>query len=131
MTALAQSGRAIVVNSFSKYFSHDGLARRLAGGAGGAGAADRAAGPEPLHLGADRISQVAALGAFDGIDELEAIKRGYADNRALLLDELPEAGLDARSCPPTAPSISMSTWALSRPTAAPSPSACCTRSASR
>jgi aspartate/methionine/tyrosine aminotransferase len=36
---------------------------------------------------------LAALGAFDGIEELEAIKAGYAANRALLLNELPAAGL--------------------------------------
>jgi aspartate/methionine/tyrosine aminotransferase len=35
---------------------------------------------------------VAALGAFDGIEELEAIKAAYARNRALLLEELPRAG---------------------------------------
>jgi hypothetical protein len=38
---------------------------------------------------------VAALGAFDGIDELEAIKASYARNRAMLLEELPRAGLSS------------------------------------
>ena len=36
---------------------------------------------------------MAALGALDGIDELEAIKASYARNRAMLLEELPRAGL--------------------------------------
>jgi aspartate/methionine/tyrosine aminotransferase len=39
------------------------------------------------------VAQVAAIGAFDGIDELEANKSVYAENRALLLAELPKAGL--------------------------------------
>ena len=46
-----------------------------------------------LYISPPTISQVAALGAFDGIDELEAIKAGYAANRALLLNELPAAGV--------------------------------------
>ena len=37
-----------------------------------------------LYISPPAISQVAALGAFDGIEELEAIKAGYAANRALL-----------------------------------------------
>jgi aspartate/methionine/tyrosine aminotransferase len=46
-----------------------------------------------LYISPPTISQVAAFGAFDGIDELEEIKAGYAANRALLLNELPAAGL--------------------------------------
>ena len=90
-TALAHSDAAIVVNSFSKYFSMTGLRvgwlivpealvrpiERLA---------------QNLYISPPAISQVAALGAFDGIEELEAIKRGYARNRAMLLEELPRAG---------------------------------------
>ena len=41
------------------------------------------------------ISQVAALGAFDGLEELEEIKAVYARNRAMLFEELPRAGLSA------------------------------------
>ena len=37
---------------------------------------------------------MAALGAFDGMEELEANQRVYAANRALLLDELPKAGFE-------------------------------------
>jgi aspartate/methionine/tyrosine aminotransferase len=37
-----------------------------------------------LYISPPAISQVAGLGAFDGIEELEAIKAGYAANRALL-----------------------------------------------
>ena len=47
-----------------------------------------------LYISPPTIAQVAALGAFDGMDELEANRRVYAENRALLLDELPKLGLD-------------------------------------
>jgi aspartate/methionine/tyrosine aminotransferase len=91
-TALAYSDAVIVVNSFSKYFSMTGwrvgwlvvpeaMVRPI----------ERLA--QNLYISPPAISQVAALGAFDGIEELEAIKAGYARNRALLLEELPRAGL--------------------------------------
>jgi aspartate/methionine/tyrosine aminotransferase len=93
-TALQHTDEAIVVNSFSKYFSMTGwrigwlvvpeplvrVIERLA---------------QNLYISPPSISQIAALGAFDGIDELEAIKESYARNRAMLLEELPRAGLDA------------------------------------
>jgi aspartate/methionine/tyrosine aminotransferase len=93
-TALAHSDEAIVVNSFSKYFSMTGW--RIGW----------LVVPEPLvrpierltqnlYISPPAISQVAALGAFDGIDELEAIKASYARNRAILLEELPRAGLSS------------------------------------
>ena len=92
-TALAKSSSAIVVNSFSKYFSMTGwrvgwlvvpeeLLRPI----------ERLA--QNLYISPPTVAQVAAIGAFDGIDELEANKRVYADNRALLLTELPRAGLE-------------------------------------
>jgi len=92
-TALAQSANAIVVNSFSKYFSMTGwrvgwlvvpqaLVRPI----------ERLA--QNLYISPPAVAQVAALGAFDGIDELEANKAVYAKNRALLLRELPKAGLE-------------------------------------
>ncbi len=91
-TALAHSDQAIVVNSFSKYFSMTGwrigwlvvpeaLIRPI----------ERLA--QNLYISPSAIAQEAAIGAFDGIEELEAIKRGYARNRAMLLEELPRAGL--------------------------------------
>jgi aspartate/methionine/tyrosine aminotransferase len=91
-TALAHTGQAVVVNSFSKYFSMTGwrigwlvvppaLVRPL----------ERLA--QNLYISPPAIAQVAALGAFDGQDELERNKQGYAANRALLLEELPRAGL--------------------------------------
>jgi aspartate/methionine/tyrosine aminotransferase len=91
-TALAHSSDAVVINSFSKYFSMTGwrigwlivpeaLVRPI----------ERLA--QNLYISPPTVAQVAALGAFEGRDELEANKRVYAQNRALLLEELPKAGL--------------------------------------
>lgn len=93
-TALVHSDMAIVINSFSKYFSMTGwrvgwlivpeaLTRTI----------ERLA--QNLYISAPAVSQVAALGAFEGIDELEATKQRYARNRAMLLEELPRAGLSS------------------------------------
>jgi aspartate/methionine/tyrosine aminotransferase len=46
-----------------------------------------------LYISPPYLSQVAALAAFDGTEELEAVKAGYARNRAMLLEELPRLGL--------------------------------------
>jgi len=81
-----------VINSFSKYFCNDRLAGRLDGGAGTDGAADRAAAAESRDLGAT-LSQIAAEAAFEGYEEMEAIKRGYQENRRILIEGLPQAGL--------------------------------------
>ena len=92
-TALARTSGAIVVNSFSKYFSMTGwrvgwlvvpqeLVRPV----------ERLA--QNLYISPPTVAQVAAIGAFDGLDELEANKRVEAENRALLLGELPKAGLE-------------------------------------
>jgi aspartate/methionine/tyrosine aminotransferase len=92
-TALAHTGEAIVVNSFSKYFSMTGwrvgwlvvppaLVRPI----------ERLA--QNLYIAPPAVAQVAALGAFDGLAELEANKQVYAENRRLLLTELPKAGLE-------------------------------------
>jgi aspartate/methionine/tyrosine aminotransferase len=92
-TALAHTEEAVIVNSFSKYFSMTGwrvgwmivpldLVRVI----------ERIA--QNLYIAAPAVSQVAALGAFDGFEELETNRRRYATNRALLLKELPNVGLD-------------------------------------
>ncbi|MEG6509319.1 aminotransferase class I/II-fold pyridoxal phosphate-dependent enzyme [Methyloligella sp. 2.7D] len=92
-TALAASDEAIVVNSFSKYFSMTGWR------VGWLVVPERLVRPierltQNLYISTPTISQHAALGAFDGIEELEAIKAGYAKNRTLLLNALPRAGFD-------------------------------------
>jgi len=92
-TALAHSAEAVVVNSFSKYFSMTGwrvgwlivppaLVRPI----------ERLA--QNLYISPPAVAQGAALGAFDGQDELEANRRIYAENRALLLQQLPKAGFE-------------------------------------
>ena len=46
-----------------------------------------------LYISPPAIPQAATVGTFEGLEELEAIKAGYAASRALLLNELPAAGL--------------------------------------
>ena len=93
-TARAFSRNAVVINSFSKYYSMTGwrvgwmvvppsLVRPI----------ERLA--QNLYISPTAISQVGALAAFDAVEELEANKAVYAANRALLLEELPKAGLSA------------------------------------
>jgi aspartate/methionine/tyrosine aminotransferase len=90
-TALSFSDDAIVINSFSKYFSMTGW--RI----GWMIVPDRLVRPierlaQNLYISPPAIAQVAALAAFNGIDELEANRCVYAANRALLLTELPACG---------------------------------------
>ncbi|HXY59618.1 MAG TPA: aminotransferase class I/II-fold pyridoxal phosphate-dependent enzyme [Methylocystis sp.] len=97
-TALAFSENAVVVSSFSKYYAMTGW--RL----GWAIAPERLLRAterlqQSLSICAPTISQQAALKAFDATEELEAIKEGYARNRALLLESLPRLGL-AKFAPP-------------------------------
>lgn len=93
-TALSVSHDTIVINSFSKYHAMTGwrvgwlvvppslvrVVERL---------------QQNLFISAPAVSQVAALAAFEGVDELERNRQTYARNRALLLTVLPEAGLTA------------------------------------
>jgi aspartate/methionine/tyrosine aminotransferase len=92
-TALRLSERAVVINSFSKYFCMTGwrigwmvlpgpLVRPV----------ERLQGN--LAVSVPTLSQIAAEAAFDGRDELEAIKHGYEVNRKILIEGLPKAGLD-------------------------------------
>jgi len=48
-----------------------------------------------LAISVPTLSQIAAEGAFDGREEMETVKRGYATNRAILLESLPRIGIDA------------------------------------
>ncbi len=90
-TALSFSDDAIVINSFSKYFSMTGwrlgwvivpevLVRPM----------ERLA--QNLFISPPTLSQHAALAAFDGMDELDEHVTRYQVNRDLLLKELPKAG---------------------------------------
>jgi len=48
---------------------------------------------ENLAIWVPTLSQIAAEAAFEGAAEMEAIKRGYQENRRILIDGLPKAGL--------------------------------------
>ena len=92
-TAAAHWNDAVVVNSFSKYFSMTGW--RL----GWLLLPDELVSPverlaQNATIAAPTVSQWAALGAFDATDELEQNVARYAENRRILLEGLPEAGLD-------------------------------------
>jgi aspartate/methionine/tyrosine aminotransferase len=92
-TALAHAPEAIVINSFSKYFSMTGwrLGWMVA-------PADLVRAVECLAqnlvISAPSLSQHAAVEAFDCTEELEANIKRYAANRALLLEQLPAAGFE-------------------------------------
>jgi aspartate/methionine/tyrosine aminotransferase len=92
VTAAELSPDALVINSFSKYFCMTGWR------------VGWMVVPEPLVRPIERLqqnlaisvptlSQIAAEAAFDGFEEMEAIKRGYLENRRILIEGLPRAGL--------------------------------------
>ncbi len=92
-TAARLSEHVVVINSFSKYFCMTGwrigwmvapesLVRPI----------DRLQGN--LAISVPALSQVAAQAAFDGRDEMEEVKHGYEENRRILVDGLPKAGLE-------------------------------------
>jgi aspartate/methionine/tyrosine aminotransferase len=93
VTAASLSDRVVVINSFSKYFCMTGW--RIGW----------LVAPEPLVRPIERLqqnlaisvptlSQVAAQAAFDGRAEMETVKHGYEENRRILTEGLPKAGLD-------------------------------------
>lgn len=92
VSAAELSADALVINSFSKYFCMTGWR------------VGWMVVPEPLVRPIERLqqnlsisvptlSQVAAEAAFDGRAEMEEIKRGYLENRRILIEGLPRAGL--------------------------------------
>ena len=92
-TALAFDAEAIVVNSFSKYFSMTGW--RL-GWMVVPESLLRAVEclTQNLYISPPTLSQLAGLAVFDCKGELDANVARYAANRRLLLAELPRAGFD-------------------------------------
>ena len=87
------SDNAVIINSFSKYFCMTGWR------------VGWLVMPEPLVRPVERLqqnfaisvpalSQIAAEAAFDGRDEMEAVKHVYEANRRILVEGLPKAGLD-------------------------------------
>ena len=92
-TAAKLSDRALVINSFSKYFCMtgwrigwmvvpDSLVRTV----------ERLQGN--LAISVPTLAQIAAEAAFDGMAEMEEVKHGYQENRRILVEGLPKAGLD-------------------------------------
>jgi aspartate/methionine/tyrosine aminotransferase len=93
-TALRLTGGAVIINSFSKYFCMTGW--RI----GWMVAPPALVRPierlqQNLAISVPTLSQIAAEAAFDGRAELETIKHGYEENRRILIEGLPRAGLDA------------------------------------
>ena len=93
VTAAAFSDKAVVINSFSKYFSMTGwrlgwmvvpedLLRSVESLA------------QNLFISPPTLAQRAAVAAFDCHEECQANVERYAANRALLLEELPKAGFE-------------------------------------
>jgi aspartate/methionine/tyrosine aminotransferase len=92
-TAARFSARAVVINSFSKYFCMTGWR------VGWMVAPQDLVRPierlqQNLAISAPTLSQIAAEAAFEGRAEMEAIKHGYEANRRILLDGLPKTGLE-------------------------------------
>jgi len=92
VSALESDDQALVINSFSKYFSMTGwrlgwmvvpedLARSMECLA------------QNFFISPPTLSQHAAVAAFDCHEELQANVARYAKNREVLLNELPAAGL--------------------------------------
>jgi aspartate/methionine/tyrosine aminotransferase len=98
VTAASVSDRAVVINSFSKYFSMTGwrigwmivpgdmlrTVEKLA---------------QNLFISAPTLSQLAAVAAFDATEELDGHVARYARSRALILDTLPKLGLTSFAPP--------------------------------
>ncbi|MGY4223750.1 aspartate/methionine/tyrosine aminotransferase [Bradyrhizobium sp. USDA 4503] len=92
VTAAELSSNALVINSFSKYFCMTGWR------VGWMVVPDVLVRPierlqQNLSISVPTLSQIAAEAAFEGREEMEAIKRGYQENRRILIEGLPKAGL--------------------------------------
>jgi aspartate/methionine/tyrosine aminotransferase len=88
------SPSVIIVNSFSKYFCMTGWRIGwMVVPPGLVRAVERL--QQNLAISVPTLSQIAAEAAFEGHAELEEVRRGYEENRRILLDGLPRAGLDS------------------------------------
>jgi aspartate/methionine/tyrosine aminotransferase len=91
-TVLAHTGDAVVINSFSKYFSMTGW--RLGWVVCPPALVDTVERlQQNLYICAPHVSQVAGLAALDAAAELDRHVERYATNRTLLLDGLAAAGI--------------------------------------
>ncbi len=92
-TALSYTDDAVIINSFSKYFSMTGW--RL----GWMVMPEDLKRPieclaQNLFISSPTLSQVAAVAAFDAKDELEENIQNYTRNREVLLNALPDLGFN-------------------------------------
>ena len=92
-TALSVSDDVTIINSFSKYYCMTGwrigwmiLPKHLVR------PVERIA--QSLYISAPELSQIAAIEAFSGTSELEAVKSRYAQSRLILAQRLPRFGFD-------------------------------------
>ncbi len=92
-TAAKFSPDALIINSFSKYFCMTGwrvgwmvvpemLVRSV----------ERL--QQNLAISVPTLSQIAAVAAFDGHAQMQDVKHGYEENRRILVEGLPKAGLE-------------------------------------
>jgi aspartate/methionine/tyrosine aminotransferase len=98
VSALELPGDAYVINSFSKYFSMTGWRIGwMVVPEGHVRTVERLA--QNMFICPPHASQIAALAALDCVEELEANRAVYAENRRLMLEGLPRAGF-TRIAPP-------------------------------
>ena len=90
-TALAFTDDAVIINSFSKYFSMTGWRLGWMVVPESLLRAIECLG-QNLFISPPTVSQHAAVAAFDCSEELDTNVRRYAANRRLLLEQLPKAG---------------------------------------
>src|SRR6266849_6154 len=93
VTAAELSPHALIINSFSKYFCMTGWR------VGWMVVPEALVRPierlqQNLAISVPTLSQIAAEAAFEGREEMEEIKRGYQENRRILIEGLPKAGLN-------------------------------------
>jgi aspartate/methionine/tyrosine aminotransferase len=91
-TAAKLSDNAVIINSFSKYFCMTGWR------VGWMVLPEALARPverlqQNLAISVPTLSQLAATAAFEGRDEMDGVKHGYEENRRILVEGLPKAGL--------------------------------------
>jgi aspartate/methionine/tyrosine aminotransferase len=92
-TALADGEEAVVINSFSKYYSMTGW--RI----GWMAMPEELVRPveclaQNLFISPPALAQRAAIAAFESTSELDRNVERYAVNRRILLDALPKAGIE-------------------------------------
>ena len=98
VSALEVSDDVIVINSFSKYFSMTGW--RIGWMVVPDEMVDRVEKlTQHMFICAAHISQVAALGALDATEELEANRATYVRNREIMIEGLGRAGIKDFSRP--------------------------------